>query len=40
MQKAVAAFRKFEAGAKASKLPVTISIRLTPSASALADSKA
>ena len=30
MQKAVAAFRQFEAGVKASKLPLTISIRLTP----------
>jgi len=29
MQKAVAAFREFEAGVKASKLPLTISIRLS-----------
>ncbi len=40
MQKAVAAFREFEAGVKASKFPLTISIRLTPSAKALADSNA
>lgn len=40
MQKAVAAFREFEAAAKASKLPLTIKIRLTPGAKALADSKA
>ena len=40
MQKAVAAFREFEAGVKASELPSPISIRLTPSANALANSKA
>ena len=40
MQKAVAAFRQFEAGAKSIKGPLTISIRLMPSANALADTKA
>jgi hypothetical protein len=39
-RKAVAAFRQFEAAAKSSKRPVTISIRLTPAANALPDSKA
>ena len=39
-RKAVAAFRQFEAAAKSSKSPLTISIRLTPSANALTDSKA
>ena len=38
-RKAVAAFRQFEAAAKSSKIPLTISIRLTPSANALTDSK-
>jgi hypothetical protein len=40
MQKAIAAFRQFETGAKSIKGPLTISIRLTPSANALADTKA
>jgi hypothetical protein len=40
MQKAVAAFREFEAGAKAARKPLAITIRLTPGANALADSKA
>jgi hypothetical protein len=39
-RKAVAAFRQFEAAAKSSKSPLTISIRLTPGADALTDSKA
>ena len=40
-RKAVEAFRRFEAGAKGIKSPLTISIRLTPSANALlTDSKA
>ena len=39
-RKAVAAFRQFEAAAKSSKSPLTISIRLTPTGNALTDSKA
>jgi hypothetical protein len=40
-RKAVAAFRQFEAAAKSIKNPLTISIRLSPSANALlTDSKA
>jgi len=38
--KVITAFRAFEAGAKAITGPLTIKIRLTPSANALADSKA
>ena len=38
-RKAVAAFRQFEAAAKSSKSALTISIRLTPAAIALTDSK-
>ncbi len=40
LQKTVTAFREFEAGAKRITGPLTIKIRLTPSANALADSKA
>ena len=40
MQKAIAAFRQFETGAKSIKGPLTISIRLTPTGNALTDSKA
>ncbi len=39
LQKTVTAFREFEAGAKSLKGPLTIKIRLTPGAKALADSK-
>jgi len=38
--KVITAFRAFEAGAKAARKPLAITIRLTPSANALADSKA
>jgi len=40
LQKTVTAFREFEAGAKAIPGPLTIKIRLTPSANASAYSKA
>ena len=40
LQKTVTAFREFEAGAKGITGPLTIKIRLTPSAKALANSKA
>jgi hypothetical protein len=40
LQKTVTAFREFEAGAKSLKGPLTVKIRLTPSADASADSKA
>ena len=38
-RKSVAAFRQFEAAAKSIKRSLTISIRLTPTANALTDSK-
>jgi len=40
LQKTVTAFREFEASAKMITGPLTIKIRLTPSANALANSKA